>query len=154
MLLICKNGDRLTEKREGTDIGWVHGRAGVRRAGEDEADSGEGEHPGLEDGVAGALDDDPEHGHGDDEGEHPFGDGAGVGIDLERGPPEHVLVLRRHELRDGQSAAHSAGGLISSSSLLQSLSGTTEFQRLHQVRTWAGKRSAMEKRDGLVRPAA
>jgi hypothetical protein len=79
------------EKREGTDIGWIHGRAGVSRAGEDEADSGEGEHPDLEDGVAGALDDDPEHGHGDDEGEHPFGDSAGVGIDLERGPPSMCL---------------------------------------------------------------
>jgi hypothetical protein len=58
------------KKREETDIGWVHGRAGVGCAGEDEAYGGDGKHPCLDDGVAGALDDDPEHSHGDDESEH------------------------------------------------------------------------------------
>jgi hypothetical protein len=43
-----------------TDISWVHGGTGVSCAGEDEADSGDGEHPRLDNGVARAFEDDPE----------------------------------------------------------------------------------------------
>lgn len=92
-------------------VGRVHGGSGVCGAGEDEADGGDGEHGCLDNGVAGSLDDDAEDGKGDDEGEHPFGGGAGVGIHLERGSAEHVLVLLGHQLGDGQSSAHGSGGL-------------------------------------------
>ena len=100
-------------------VGRVHRGAGVCSAGEDEADGGDGEHRCLDDGVAGSLDDDAEDGEGDDEGEHPFCDGAGVRIHLERGAAEHVLVLFRHELRDGQSSAHGAGGLPTNTDLIK-----------------------------------
>lgn len=66
--LVCQKWEKT--KGEETNIGWVHGRAGVGCAREDEANGGDGEHPCLDDGVAGALHDDPEHSHGDDESEH------------------------------------------------------------------------------------
>jgi hypothetical protein len=51
-----------------------------------------------------------------------------VGIHLEWGARERVLVLRRHQLRDRQGAAHSAGGLAITKMLIIRLD-STEFRR-------------------------